>query len=105
MVGVCSEWVSCGALEDVSSEVRKPVKMLGPKLPTQAEADEHNITHLPFRNWCPQCVKGRGRAADHGTQVREDGMMEIHADYCFPYTADNQDKYTLLVARERSPPG
>ena len=101
-MGACSQWVSCGALEDVSGDVRKPVKMMDPKLPTQAEVDEHNITHLPFRNLCPQCVKGRGRAADHVRQAREDGMMEIHADYCFPYTADKQDKYTLLVAREKA---
>ena len=96
------EWVPCAALEDVSGDVRKPMKMMDPKLPTQTEVDEHNLTHLPFRSWCPQCVKGRGRAADHVAQAREDGMMEIHSDYCFLTTADSQEKYTLLVAREKS---
>ncbi len=28
-------------------------KMLDPRLPTQAEVDDHNLTHLPYRNWCP----------------------------------------------------
>ena len=76
-------------------------KLLDPKLPTQAEVDKHNLTHLPFRNWCPLCVQGRGRAADQVTQPREDGPLETHVDYCFPATADTRDKYTLLVAREK----
>ena len=40
---------------------RKMRKMLNPCLPTRAEIDEHELTHLPFRNWCEHCVKGRGR--------------------------------------------
>ena len=36
-----------------------------PRLPTQAEVDDHNITHMPYRNWCPHCVRGRGKDLDH----------------------------------------
>ena len=32
-----------------------------PRLPTQAEVDNHNITHVPYRNWCPHCVRGQGK--------------------------------------------
>ena len=27
--------------------------------PSQAEVDKHNETHIPFRNWCEICVRGR----------------------------------------------
>ena len=31
---------------------RKPKKMQDPKMPSQAEIEEHELTHLPFRSWC-----------------------------------------------------
>ena len=43
-----------------------------PRLPTQAEVDNHNITHVPYRNWCPHCVRGQGRDLDHRRSVDED---------------------------------
>ena len=41
-------------------EVVKKVK--DPKLPSQPEVDQHWIMgHLPYRDWCPICVKAQGR--------------------------------------------
>ena len=34
-----------------------------PGQPTQAEIDEHEVDHSPFRPWCEACCKGR--AKDH----------------------------------------
>lgn len=31
--------------------------MTDPGLPTQKEVDEHEIDHVPYRSWCPHCVK------------------------------------------------
>ena len=75
-------------------------RMLDPKLPTKKEVEEHNLTHLPFRNWCPHCVAGKGKAASHFKQERQDGMPEIHVDYCFLSTK-NGPLATVLVAKER----
>ena len=36
-----------------------------PRRPTRAEALEHEITHLPFRDWCDVCVSGRGLMDPH----------------------------------------
>ena len=37
-------------------EARVP-QTLGPlDKPTEKEVEEHYLTHLPFRNWCPVCV-------------------------------------------------
>ena len=34
-------------------------------LPTEAEYEEHMISHYPFRSWCPHCVRGKANAAAH----------------------------------------
>ena len=34
-----------------------------PKKPSQAEVDTHMTTHLPFRSWCPHCVRGKSKGA------------------------------------------
>ena len=81
--------------------VRKPIKVADPKLPTQTEIDEHNLTHLPCRNWCKHCIRGKERSADHRVESRPDGMAEIHMDYCFMNTADRNVKHTIVVAREK----
>lgn len=43
-----------------------------PRLPTKAEVDAHNVTHVPYRNWCPHCVRGRGKDLDHRRSADED---------------------------------
>ena len=37
---------------------RKVKKMQDPLLPSAKKVQEHQVTHLPFRSWCPHCVKG-----------------------------------------------
>ena len=71
------------ATEEVDNGGRKPIKMLDPRLPTEAEVDEHNLTHLPFRNWCPHCVRGRGKEWPNKKVDEVSSMPEIHADICF----------------------
>ena len=51
--------------EEEQFGTRNPRRMLDPKLPSQREVDEHNLTHLPYRNWCKHCVFGKGRHAPH----------------------------------------
>ena len=66
-----------------------------PKDPLPEERDQHWKTHLPYRAWCPVCVKARGREDPHTAQEgRDDGIEEIAMDYC-----DIGDR-KLLVGRE-----
>ena len=44
---------------------RTPERVQDPRAYTQAEVDEHNMTHLPYRSWCTHCVRGRGEAHPH----------------------------------------
>ena len=36
----------------VSKSLNAPVK------PTKAMVEDHEVSHLPFRNWCQACVRG-----------------------------------------------
>jgi len=77
-------------------------RILDPKLPSQDEVDRHCVTgHLPFRNWCPICVKAKGRDVDHKRDSRKErNMPEYSWDYCFP--GDELGfKWTVPVGKER----
>ena len=42
-----------------------------PKKPSQAEVDTHMATHLPFRSWCPHCVRGKAKGKPHARNKAE----------------------------------
>ena len=50
------------AAEVESGEFEKPPIRVAkdPGAPTEQEVQEHYATHLPYRSWCPVCVKARG---------------------------------------------
>ena len=82
--------------------VRNPRKLPNPKMPSKEEVERHYLTHLPFRNWCTYCIQGKGKTAPHFKQKeREDGMPEVHLDYCFMST-HGSPMCTILVAKEKS---
>ena len=82
--------------------VRNPRTLLDPQLPSQKEIDEHCLTHLPYRNWCPHCVAGKGKMGAHHKQPnRTDGLVEVHFDYAFMSTK-GEGLETILVAKERA---
>ena len=72
-----------------------------PRLPSKKEVEEHYLTHVPYRNCCLHCVRGRGKDLDHRKALEEDRRIgEFSFDYCFP--GDEMGaKITVLVGRER----
>ena len=87
---------------------RTPIKIKDPILPTQAEVEEHEKTHMPYRNWCCHCIRGKGKSADHNKQKKdgEHTITEIHLDYLFLGTRPEPDTdarklATVLGAKER----
>ena len=97
-----------GALEiDTDDEVdegsvRGPKHVRDISVPAQEEVDKRNLTHLPFRNWCPHCMKGRGKEAPHRRAEGGKGVLpEISLDFCFPSKEDGTGMLTILGARER----
>ena len=51
--------------------------------PTQEEVNLHNTTHLPYRSWCPHCVRGKARRRNHRMRKRKEqgGVPVISMDY------------------------
>ena len=79
------------------------LKKIGdPRLPRPEQVEEHYLSgHIPFRNWCPVCVKSEGRELDHNKdcgKARE--LPEYSWDYCFPGD-EFGFKWTVLVGKER----
>ena len=55
-----------------------------PIAPTQSELDEHRIDHLPYREWCSDCVEGFGREAPHvSDEAKVSWVPMISTDYLF----------------------
>ena len=93
---------SDGEGEEAVTVVRRRVA----RQPTQEEIRLHRITHLPYREWCPECVAGA--ANDHAHPRRKMGdddrleVPEIHWDYCFPRDkAQGEQSVVVLVGRDR----
>ena len=40
--------------------VKPAVKNTEPQ-PSKREIEEHMLTHIPYRSWCPHCVRGKAR--------------------------------------------
>ncbi len=54
-----------------------------PSAPTQEEVEQHCIVHLPYRTWCPHCVRGKGRDDAHNTTYNEHRVPTLSIDYGF----------------------
>ena len=59
-------------------EAQAPLAVKAPRLAGAKEIEEHNLTHCPFRSWCPHCVKGRAKDDAHrvmqGDLAESDGV-------------------------------
>ena len=60
-----------------------------PEEPTQKEFEEHMVLHIPFRAWCPHCVKGRAKAGPHRTDNSEKTIPTVAMDYCYMKSKDD----------------
>ena len=86
-----------GAVDDK----RAMKKLADPRRPTEAEVKEHELAHIPYRNWCPICVRCKGKDLDHRKAVEgEKGVSEYAFDYCFPGD-EFGFKLVVLTGREK----
>ena len=81
---------------------RRIKELVDPRRPSEKEVKEHEVHHLPYRNWCAICVKAKGKDMDHRKSVQEEkGVSEYSWDYCFP--GDELGcKLVVLTGRERA---
>ena len=51
-----------------------------PFQPTASQLAKHRIDHLPYREWCPECVEGFGREKPHSTNTNRRWVPVISMD-------------------------
>ena len=56
-------------------ETTKVVAGKDPDQPSKKEFEDHQYTHLPFRNWCSRCVEMRKSAPAHW-RIKDMGVEE-----------------------------
>eukprot|EP00971_Amphidinium_carterae_P209657 4159003-Amphidinium_carterae.1 len=52
-------------VEPESAEAWTAKPLAVPVRPSKAEVEAHNLTHLPYRSWCPHCVRAKARPRGH----------------------------------------
>ena len=92
-----------GAPEDFEEESRDPKLLRSLVAPTRAEREEHEITHMSYRDRCPHCVRGRGNIQPHRQDKSEDseGAPTVAMDYGFMRAQSEEEQMSpMLVIKE-----
>ena len=85
---------------DDESTVQMPVGAPEPVQPTQAEIDQHNLTHIYYRSWCPHCVSGRRPDSQHRSHSSSKRSVPLFcADYAQAREVHDEDYAQLLIGR------
>ena len=53
-----------------------------PVLPSEAEVEQHEVTHLPFRSWCRHSVRAEDKESPHH-ESSPGGVSKFATDYMF----------------------
>jgi len=79
----------------------RPRSSTGLTTSTEAEVEQHNVTHMFFRAWCPACVAGKARDKPHKKQEDEwERLPDMVFDYGF-MGAEGEETTAVQVARDR----
>ena len=73
--------------------------MRPPQRVSKQERDEHERTHLPYRDWCDICVKARGRRVAHRRRNKEERgqVPRVSMDYFYMRSKDEEDGNNSVV--------
>ena len=78
------------------SSARRPKGLPAPAEPTLTERREHELTHLPFRSWCPTCVRAKSKQNHSRTLKTKQPVIQL--DYAFLGDNSDDSQVTLLTA-------
>ena len=80
-----------------------PKRANQPMRPNAAEVENHMLTHLPFRAWCPHCVRGKSRSKPHKRSEAAHDVPTLTLDYMFMHgsqRAGAEEGMPILVTRD-----
>ena len=96
----------CGEVpERVEAERGRLLKeVVDPRRPSVAEVEAHwRGNHGSYRNWCPICVKARGKDLDHRADTGEErGLSEYAFDYALPGDEFGHQVVTLVGSERKT---
>ena len=79
--------LEAAATERREAQGEHPARMLSvPKAPSAEERVLHELTHIPARPWCEQCIRGKAAMTPHRAklpQEREKGIPVIAIDFMY----------------------
>ena len=84
--------------EQQTKSALKPKMLKIPGEPSESERRLHELTHLPYRDWCEHCVKSKGRQS-HAVK-KNDRQPVIQTDFSFLSPEDDLPKRTILNATD-----
>eukprot|EP00974_Lingulodinium_polyedra_P074823 7250346-Lingulodinium_polyedra.AAC.1 len=58
-------------------EGRRPICIKEEQAPSQEEVQEHMASHVPFRSWCPFCIKGKAKSSPHRRKKDEGSDVPV----------------------------
>ena len=97
-----------GTRTEEGEEVRAGIPLTAPQRVSKQEREERELTHTPFRAWCPLCVRGRGKNQAHekGKHKEDDGnkVPRISMDYFFMSSKDEKahENPIIVMVDERA---
>ncbi|OLP82435.1 Copia protein [Symbiodinium microadriaticum] len=91
----------CGGNAEQQTDDKSAVKPKMLKVPGEPSGSErrlHELTHLPYRDWCNHCVRSKGRQS-HAVK-KNDRQLVIQIDFSFLSTENDLPKRTILNATD-----
>ena len=71
--------------------------------PTEAEIEEHCVTHVPYRSWCPVCVKAKGKEDDHPKDAHtQEDKMGLPIESLDDQLTASDGTRTLIIGKDES---
>ena len=79
--------------EDHSEEGATARGVTVPIKPSQEEVNKHMWTHIPFRSWCPHCVKGKSVNKSHrnAKSCTKSSIPIVSIDYAYMTEEDKHE--------------
>merc|ERR1719347_1055529 len=71
-------------------EATQPRVGEAPVRPNQEEVEQHMTTHLPFRSWCPHCVRGKSGSKPHKKDQGMHEMPTVAVEYMFMHSQQHE---------------
>ena len=77
---------------DKEEEATQPKVSVAPTQPSREEVERHMATHLPYRSWCPHCVRGKSGSKPHRVNQRMHEIPTVALDYMFMHSNQGEQE-------------